>query len=339
MSFNQGHALVIGVGSYQHIPGSNVPIAVKDAQAVVQILKDEKYCGYLDRQIDIIVNSEATHSGTLEALDRLAQRAGEKDTVFLFYCGHGALGTDGNYYLVSHDAKVDSGRVVPGSGVSEAELVQKLGALKARRALLIFNTCHSGNISPALAPGESEIESLGLSENAASALLATGSGRIIVTACREEQKSYLGPGPLTIFTQALVDGLRGKGVGNNAGYISAYSLYEYVFMTVTEKAGDLKVTQEPELTVIKGVGPLAVSLFKGASLLGEFDESQPVPDTPAVRQVKPESAQRSYQQIIKVRDGAVAIGVNAKAVGKGGILIEGNVGGDVLGPGAKKSGK
>lgn len=41
---------------------------------------------------------------------------------------------------------------------------------------------------------------------------------------------------------------------------------------------------------------------------------------------------------VRVRDGAAAIGDHAKAVGKGGILIEGDVKGDILGSSAKKGG-
>ena len=40
---------------------------------------------------------------------------------------------------------------------------------------------------------------------------------------------------------------------------------------------------------------------------------------------------------VKVRDGAVAIGDHAKAVGKGGTLIEGSVGGDFLASNAEKT--
>lgn len=340
MSFTQGHALIIGVGQYENIPGANVPIAVDDAQAVAQVLQDGKYCGYPAAQVDIVTDSGATRDGTLAALERLAQQTGDNDTIFLFYCGHGALGTDGNYYLISHDGEVEAGRVVPGSGVSETELIDKIRALKAKKALLIFNTCHSGNISPSLGPEKEEIETSSLSTDTSSALLATGNGRIIITACREEQKSYIGKGSLSIFTQALVDGLHGTGFRGNAGFISAYSLYEQIFMAVTERVGELSdnLVQEPELTVIKGIGPFAVSLYKGASTLGAFDESELVPETGAVHEVKAEKAERSFKQIIKVRDGAVAIGKGAKAVGKGGILIEGSVGGDVIGAGGKKDG-
>ena len=43
-------------------------------------------------------------------------------------------------------------------------------------------------------------------------LLGTGEGRITITACREGQLSYVGRGTLTIFTQALIDALRGMNI-------------------------------------------------------------------------------------------------------------------------------
>jgi hypothetical protein len=47
----------------------------------------------------------------------------------------------------------------------------------------------------------------------------------------------------------------------------------------------------------------------------------------------------SAQVDVEVRDGAAAVGDHAKAVGKGGNLIEGSVGGDYIGPGASKTEK
>ena len=47
--------------------------------------------------------------------------------------------------------------------------------------------------------------------------------------------------------------------------------------------------------------------------------------------------QAGVQTNVQVRDGAAALGEHAKAVGKGGMLIEGSVGGDVIGAGGKKN--
>jgi len=306
MAFEQGNALVVGVGAYQHEPEANVPMAVADARAVAQVLQDAHTCGYTPGKVQFIQDAGATKAGLLTALDELGKRVKREDTVFFFYCGHGANGTDGNYYLVSHDARLQGSRVVAGSGISEAELLEKLRAIKAERMLMVFNTCFAGNISPSLGPGEAEFEPSSLQEETSNALLGTGSGRIIITACRDSQKSYfVRSEPLSIFCQALVDGLRGKEVRNSGGYISAYSLYEMVYEQVREKANAVYyVNQEPELTVLKGVGPFAVALYKGASTFGDFDAARPVPSLPAVRQVEPEKVARLFNQRINTGGGA-----------------------------------
>ena len=45
MAFKQGHALIIGVGEYQHTPKRNVRNVVGDAEAVAQVLRDPQRCG------------------------------------------------------------------------------------------------------------------------------------------------------------------------------------------------------------------------------------------------------------------------------------------------------
>jgi len=315
MAFNEGHALVIGVGRYKYVPSANVPIAVDDAHAVMDVLRDVDLCGYPPDQVTVLQDADASREGILSALEELATRTKEGDTVLLFYCGHGANGTDGNYYLTSHDSKVSGQRVVAGTGIQEAELLEKLRAVPARRFLMLFNSCHSGELSPDLGFGEQE-ESFGdlnLPNKASAALLSTGEGRIIITASRPEQKSWIGKGELSIYTQALVDGLSGRGyVANNNGYVSAYSLYESMYLSIRDAADALGKTQEPELTVLRGVGPFAVSLFQGATSLGSFAPEASTPVDTASREVDPQLSERLLGQYIQTitasGDRAVAIG-------------------------------
>ena len=305
MSFSHGHAIVIGVGSHQFASYIDVPIAVTDSKAVAQVLQDPKVCGYPSDQVALLNHNNATKSGILATIKGLADRTKPEDTIFFFYCGHGALGNDGNYYLVSHDARIDGSRVVAGTGLSERELLDNLRTIKANRLLIVINSCFSGNISPTLAIEDQALEAGVLPEDTANALLSTGQGRILITACREDQKSYIGAGDLSFFTQALVDGLRGRGVSNSGGYIGAYSLYLSLYENVSETVKEeLNIVQEPELTVLKGVGPFAVALYKGATTLGEFDADRTVPDLPVVRQVVPEKAQNSLTRLVNTGGGA-----------------------------------
>lgn len=336
MSFNQAHALVIGVGSYRHEPRLNIPISVADAQAVASVLRDPQTCGYPAGQVTLLHDADATTTGILGALDQLAARADASSTVCVFYCGHGDYGEDGQYYLTAHDTRVSNSRVVTGSGITHAALLSKLRAIPAQRVLFIFNSCHSGEISPALGPGEPAFGST-LPEATATALLSTGAGRIIITACREGQVSYIGKGQLSIFTQALVDGLRGKGASSHGGYLSAFDLYTHVYYAVTEAVSQqLHQVQQPELTILKGIGPFAVSLFRGATSLGTFEDSAPLPDEVGVRQVSPQQSQRQFQQIINIGSGAVATN-GGVAAGAGGVAVGGNVGGSII-TGARVSG-
>lgn len=318
MTFNKAHALLIGVGSYAHTPRLNVPITAADAGAVAAVLRDPQYCGYLPERVALLSDAAASRQGVLDALGALASSAGAGDTVLIFYAGHGEYGEDG-YYLTTYDTRLANRKVVAGSGLREAELIDRLRAIKASRLLLIVNACHSGEISPVLAAGdEPPPTGTPLPPQVSAALLGTGEGRVIISACREKQYAFIGPGPLTLFTQALVDGLQGAGVPSSRGYISVFDLYTHLYFALDEAvprvvpADVLKQyggKQEPELTILKGVGPFAVSLWRGATALGDFDASASPPAGTALREVNPAYAralQQQYQQTVS-GDGAVGI--------------------------------
>ncbi|PDW01711.1 caspase family protein [Candidatus Viridilinea mediisalina] len=309
MPFPTAHALIIGVGTYVYTPQLNVPVTAADAQAVAGVLRDPQFCGYPPEQVALLSNAGASRDGILAALDGLAARVGEIDTLLVFYAGHGDYGDDG-YYLTTHDTRLDGHKVVLGTGIREAELIAKLRAIKAKRMLLMVNACHAGELSPVLSAGSEPLTGKVLPPPFAAALLGTGEGRVIISACREKQVSFVGPGPLTLFTQALVDGLQGKGVISNHGFISVFDLYTYLYFTLEEQVArhipaairqHYGEKQEPELTIIKGVGPFAVALYRGATTLGSFDASATPPEGTAVRTVNPAYSQamlRQHQQQI-----------------------------------------
>lgn len=343
--FSQAHALLIGIGSYAHAPQLNVPITAADANAVATVLRDPQYCGYLPEQVALLSAAAASRDGLLAALDRLAARVGEGDTVFVFYAGHGEYGDDG-YYLTTHDTQLAGRKVAVGTGIREAELIAKLRAIKAKRLLLVVNACHSGEISPVLTPGEELLTGTPLPPQVSAALLGTGEGRVVISACRESQYSFIGPGPLTLFTQALVDGLQGKGVSSNRGYISVFELYTHLYFALDE-AVPRKVSaavrqrygekQEPELTILKGVGPFAVTLYRGATTLGDFDASGAPPEGTAVREVNPAYAQAMQRQHQQSISGNAQVGAAVAGDVHGNVTVDqsGQRGGLVFGSGSQ----
>ncbi|GIV94700.1 caspase family protein [Chloroflexus sp.] len=356
MHFTHGHALLIGVGSYQFAPQLDVPITVTDATALAEVLRDPGFCGYPPSQVTLLHEATATRAAILDALRALARRTTIADTVLLFYSGHGEYSADGTYHLTAHDTRFDAtGKVVPATAISQADLITALRDLPVQRLLVLVNACHAGELSPTLGTDQPQVVGQPFPAQTATALLATGSGRLVITACREQQVAYIGPDPRTIFAQALIDGLRGQ-AGNRAGYISAFDLYTYLYFAVRE-AVERQVlptvrqryglTQEPELTVLKGVGPFAVALFRGATPTGDLPTDHTPPETTALRTVAPEQSRWAMQQITGERGVSVAGSVSHSIIntGDGNTIIHGGTirtgpvsgQGIAIGPGARAS--
>ncbi|HEX7773335.1 MAG TPA: caspase family protein, partial [Pyrinomonadaceae bacterium] len=217
----------------------------------------------------------------------------------IFYSGHGEYGADGDYYLTTHDTTLDSKyKVEKGAGISDTDLIDHLRQIPAKRLILILNACHSGAVSPSLDLDEPKklFGSVPAPENSLNAVLSTGEGRIIITACRPEQKSWIGNGTTTIFANSLIEGLSGGGyVVNNNGYVSAFSLYEHIFLRVKESAQKLGQLQESELSILKNVGPFPVAIYRGATSLGDF-ANEPVPADTATREVDPGLSDRMFKR-------------------------------------------
>ncbi len=354
MSFFHGYALIVGVGHYRFAPYLNVPCTVNDAEAVAKVLSDPHFCGYPPANVTLLTGEQATRDEVLTALDALAKRTTPTDTILLFYSGHGEYSADGAYVLTTHDTRFDNrGKVAAGTAVSQTDLIKTLRDIPAQRMLVLINACHAGELSPTLGAGQPAVVGQPFPQQTADALLTTGSGRIIITACRENQVAYIGPGPLTIFAQALTNGLRGRGVSGRAGFISAFDLYTHLYFAVREAVEQqvplalrqrYTMTQEPELTVLKGVGPFAVALFRGTTQLGDFPADHTPPPETAIRTVEPSRSRWAFQQIVNERtvvagsvNNSVIITGDHNTVAQGDVINTGHISGSgiAIGRGAQ----
>jgi hypothetical protein len=330
MAFDNSYALVIGIGTYDKTPRMNVPITAQDAESVAEILRDPAYCGYPANQVKLLHDAKATREGILAELDALATCTNADSTVFVFYAGHGEYDADGHFFLTTHDTVLDAqGKVTGGSGISEQELLTRIGSIPAKRAFLFFNACHSGDISPGMLGGAEEEplhSGASLPDQLASALLGTGEGRVIITACRQDEKSYfLRDAPRTVFGEALAKGLQGKDIVSRKGYISLFDLYECVYTFVSERVHELwQQAQQPELTISKGVGVMAVALYHGTATttgLTNADVPGSLGSVGAVREVETSESKSLLEAIL---EGKLKLGEQKTVNTGGGAHIEGS---------------
>ncbi len=313
--FNNGRALVVGVGQYQDQQW-NIPVSANDATAVAQSLTDSDVCAYPESQVELLCNEKTTQAGVVNALRRLRDTAKPDDSVLIFFCGHGALGDDGLYYLGTHDAQFKNTRIKAKTGLSAPDLMTLLRGIEAKKLLLILNSCYSGNVNPALGAdqevGEAEAFGAPAGEDFKASVLATGEGRAIITASRPSQKSYYQHNvPLSFFGQALVDGLRGKDLQTNSAYIGLFELYEFIWRKV--KAGvaqTFDLVQEPMLTLLQNAGPYPVAYYHGGAggSLGIEDIRKKLPEGVPLDEL-PKSV---VQNVFNVQTGVINLAPGAQ---------------------------
>ncbi len=259
--YPQGHALLIGVANYQKI-SSLPPAILNDVTDVAATLASPQYCGFAPTNVVTLLGTEATREGVLKGLNELAARTGTDDTACVFFSGHGGiLGTPGNEYSVLCTVDCDPADIT-NTSVNADELAVALAQIKARRLLIFIDACHAGGatVSKKLTDGKGHDFKSGYAQDTF-AKLAVGSGRALMASCRADESSALLFGERnSVFTTALLAGLRGAADKNGSGFIKVFDLFEYVSEEVPNLIND---GQHPIFKADNIEGNFAVALSQG----------------------------------------------------------------------------
>jgi len=231
--FNQGHALIVGVGA-------DLPNTVDDATGIATILQDPARCAYPPDQVHLFTGKEATRAAILSALDDLVHLPISQPTVIVYFSGHGyqvASPTGEFYYLLPHGYDVNA---LYQTCISGAEFAERLRAIPAQKLLLLLDCCHAGGVG---APRDGGAKAPGLQMTKsplppeAQGLLAEGSGRVLVASSQEDELSYAGR-PYSAFTLALIEALCGVGVAKKDGYVRVADLALHARQMVPGRTND-----------------------------------------------------------------------------------------------------
>lgn len=213
-TFNQGFALVIGVGA-------DLPNTVDDAVGLAEILKDPTRCAYPPDQVHLLTSEDAHRQQILAALDRLAQSTSSQSTVVVYFSGHGyqAISPTGEFYYLMPNG-YDLHRLYQ-TAIRGGEFTDRLHAIPARKLLVLLDCCHAGGVGEAKAPRLQLTKSPLPSE--AQSLLTEGAGRVLIASSQEDESSFAGK-PYSAFTLALIEALCGTGVAKQDGYVRVADL-------------------------------------------------------------------------------------------------------------------
>ena len=269
MQFNQGRALVIGVANYEEVRG--LPEAVlNDARDTADALKSPSYCGYPSANVTVLTDDQATLDGIRSALADVATNATADDTVAIFFSGHGTRvgsGWAATSALVPYDCKRDDlGRTTLG----EAELSAAIAAIKAPRVVVIVDACHAAGTATLKSDLDYKEDGPdeGFDEKSLQRL-ASGTGRVVFASSRATETSLVRKGERnSVFTTAMLAGLKGGAAAADDGTIRVFDLFNYVSEAVRQAAPG---RQHPisKVSDLEENFPFALALGGSKSLMPE----------------------------------------------------------------------
>jgi hypothetical protein len=142
-------ALLIGINQYTGVP----PLrgAVNDVALLSEVLTSR--FGFQAKDVETLIDQQATRAGILAALDRLAARSAEGDLVYLHFSGHGSQMRDRN----GDEQDGQDETIVPQDGrtqnvpdITDDEIGEKLSAIRAKSLIVVLDSCHSGTATRSL---------------------------------------------------------------------------------------------------------------------------------------------------------------------------------------------
>lgn len=170
------------------------------------------------------LDGEATAAGLEKAVEEIAARISSRDTFILFAAAHG-YSNNGRFFLVPQDYQ---GGADPAALASRAVGQDRLqdwiaNRIKARRAVILFDTCESGALTNGYAHSRTDAPA----SEAGVGRLHEATGRPVLTAAAEGKPAIEGYRGHGIFTWALIDALF-HGDTNGNGLIELSELAAHV---------------------------------------------------------------------------------------------------------------
>ena len=238
MKFGRFYALVIGNQNYRLIDKLQTPL--NDAQRAANVLKD-KY-GFT-----VQILEDANDVSMLKALNDLNSVLTEDDNLLIYYAGHGEKLQTGKqetgYWLpVNAEPPPQDTYWVPNE-----QITAHLGRLKAKRVLVVADSCYAGLLSAD--PSYMFIDSkVGYTIDYMKFKLPKRS-RLLLSSGGNDPVLDIGGGKNSVFARAFLEELEA-----NKGVLAAPELFARIRKRVSEMAANNKFVQMPEFKSIKGAG-------------------------------------------------------------------------------------
>ncbi len=228
------YGLSIGVTDYDD-DSLDLRFAASDAKAFADTLK--QYTGeaiYQHIEIKVLQDPDVNLQRIRAELSRLEKVIQPQDVFVLYMAGHG-MALDGRYHFLPQNLRYSGNQAVRQHALSDEKLREWLAPIKARKNLMILDTCNAGKSihQLAMARGGNALEdkvAIGnLMESTGFAVLAASSSAQQALAGIVDHKTGKGHG---LFTNSLLNGIRGAADRSNDRRVSIRELDQYIHYQV-----------------------------------------------------------------------------------------------------------
>ncbi|MEO1390314.1 MAG: caspase family protein, partial [Cyanobacteria bacterium J06634_6] len=233
-------ALLIGVSEYSK-GLTPLPAAIKDIEAMRDVLADPNIGGFEASNITLLKNPE--RQLVEESIYSLFDGRKKSDLLLLFFSGHGITDDSGRLYLATNQTRKNiSGELVVPTAVSANFVHERMGCSLSNHQIVILDSCFSGAFAEGL-PAKAAGTQVRIREQLG------GEGRAILTSSTSTQYSFEQEGQdLSLYTRFLIEGMKtGDADLDSDDVISIDELHEYARQKVQEVKPGLK----PEIYSIR----------------------------------------------------------------------------------------
>ena len=213
-------ALVVATATYTDTGLRLLRAPAQDAADLAHVLADPGIGGFT---VTTVIDQPAQQIRL--AVEDFLDGRGTGDLLLVYLSCHGLLDARRRLYFAAADTRKDR---LGSTGVESAWVLDQLEHCRARRQVLILDSCFSGAFAHG-AKGEADV---GLRDR----FIGQGRGRMVLTASAATEYSFEGEptdavtSAGSVFTAALVQGLRtGAADTDHDGRISVDDAYAYVF--------------------------------------------------------------------------------------------------------------
>jgi Caspase domain len=232
----------------------------RDAGDLAEVLRSPQIGGF---SVQTLINARCGE--LLEAIEGFCADRRLDDQLLIYLSCHGVLDDRGRLYYAATDTRRER---TAATAIAAAWLNDRLEDCRARSQIVILDCCHSG----AFASGAKGPSDLALEER----FKPHGRGRVVLTASRGTEYSFEGDHPSgvgmqSIFTQAIVDGLRtGDADRDKDGRITVSEIYQHAY----DRVRAVEPRQTPELWTYGTEGDVLLAY----SVRGAIIEPVPLPE-------------------------------------------------------------